>query len=108
MVKLPMPAAVREVISSGEGELAQLTGQNKVLEGLDADGAGAGVDEEDVCRLEGGLAGGGPQAELTVVLPLLLRGPVEDGRRLGEDLGHFVNLCPRGCRVRLVGSIGAP
>lgn len=64
------------------------TRENEVLERLDAHSAAARVDKQDVGGLEGGLAGGCPEPQLAIVLFLLVRWPVEDGRRLGHDLGH--------------------
>lgn len=71
----------------GDGETADPR-KDKVLEGLDADSSRTGVDKKDVGGLESGLAVGCPEAELAVVFPLLLRGPMEDGGCLREDVGH--------------------
>ena len=45
--------------------------QNEVLQGLDADDAGTGVDQQHVGILKRGLAAGGPQPELSIIFAFL-------------------------------------
>lgn len=64
------------------------TWENKVLQRLNTNSAGAGVDEEDVGRFEGGLARSSPEPQLAIVFPLFLGGALEDRGGLDHDVGH--------------------
>lgn len=91
MVKRPMPtieATISKPKHGGEDSRGlRPTRQHQILQSLNTSHASAGVDEQDIGILEGGLTSGSPQAELPIVL-LLLGGWGVQGRRDGVVLWH--------------------
>ncbi len=78
---------------AANGSQSSPTRQYEVLESLDSDSTGPGIQKQDVGRLESCLATRGPQPELTVILAFLLRRAMQDRRGLAHHyLSHLYSL----------------